>query len=227
MKRRCFSVVSDVLPSVVHVRARRLASRDVCSILPQQIGAENVLAALQRLAAGEFPKQSRPKVQPVGWAEAQGVSLGLVSGRGTANCVQLSRGTRLLLDLTRLLCRFMRQHAPRFPFTSIQVNRGFAAREHVDLNNLGPSWIYALGDFEGGELWVHDPRASGADARLPWALPRRARSLAALRLEADALHHAHSVRRALLRRFLFAGPPLARVRCGEGRRAGTGLPAAA
>ncbi|CAE8641287.1 unnamed protein product [Polarella glacialis] len=53
----------------------------------------------------------------------------------------------------------MRQHQPSFAFTSIQVNYGFASREHVDLNNEGPSWIHALGDYEGGELWVEDPAA--------------------------------------------------------------------
>lgn len=42
--------------------------------------------------------------------------------------------------------------------TSIQLNRNYAAREHVDGNNLGPSWLIAAGDWkDGGELWVEDP----------------------------------------------------------------------
>jgi len=43
--------------------------------------------------------------------------------------------------------------------TSIQMNRNYAAREHVDSNNRGPSWIIALGSWtNGGELWVEDPK---------------------------------------------------------------------
>ena len=28
---------------------------------------------------------------------------------------------------------------------------------HVDANNVGTSYIVALGSFDGGELWVADP----------------------------------------------------------------------
>merc|ERR1719235_1130988 len=32
----------------------------------------------------------------------------------------------------------------------------YAARPHVDANNLGQSLIVGLGEYQGGELWVHD-----------------------------------------------------------------------
>eukprot|EP00439_Symbiodinium_sp_Y106_P086235 s163_g32.t1 len=41
--------------------------------------------------------------------------------------------------------------------TEIQLNKNYNARLHVDKNNSGPSWIVALGEFSGGELWVYDP----------------------------------------------------------------------
>jgi len=58
--------------------------------------------------------------------------------------------------LTRLLCAFCRKANPSFSFTSIQVNVNYAARAHVDGNNLGPSMITGLGKYKGGALWVHD-----------------------------------------------------------------------
>merc|ERR1712061_825832 len=146
-----------VVDSIAEVRARRLSARDTVGSVPNHVDGVCVLGALRRLAAGEFPKQSRPNVQPVGTSEVHGISLGLVSGRGTSNQVCLSKASRLLPGFTRLLCQFMRQHDPSFEFTSIQVNHGFASREHVDPHTEGPSWIYATGGFEGGELWVEDP----------------------------------------------------------------------
>ena len=48
--------------------------------------------------------------------------------------------------------------SPPFPFTSINVNYGYAAKLHRDSNNVGPSLTKALGEFHGGALkyWEHD-----------------------------------------------------------------------
>ena len=58
--------------------------------------------------------------------------------------------------LVQHLLRFVRERFPDFKFTSIQCNRGYAARQHVDGNNVGPSLTVSLGSFKDGELWVHD-----------------------------------------------------------------------
>jgi len=58
--------------------------------------------------------------------------------------------------LTRLLIGALKVVAPDFPFTSIQLNYKYASRPHVDKNNLGTSFIVGLGDYTGGEMWVHD-----------------------------------------------------------------------
>ena len=36
------------------------------------------------------------------------------------------------------------------------MNYNYAARRHVDSNNLGPSYIIALGSHSGGGLWTAD-----------------------------------------------------------------------
>jgi len=50
----------------------------------------------------------------------------------------------------------MRQRDGDFKYTTIQLNKGYAARLHVDGNNHGPSYIIAMGDFTGGQLWIYD-----------------------------------------------------------------------
>ena len=35
---------------------------------------------------------------------------------------------------------------PRFPHTTVQLNKNYASRPHVDANNLGPSAIIGLGN---------------------------------------------------------------------------------
>jgi len=140
-------------------RARRLAARDASNEIPDFVEPFHIRAALETLAAGEFPKQCRPHVQPVGLSQVSGVSLGLVAAwgnEGDTDVMRVSRSSTLLPELTRLLCRFCRQSHPDFGFTSIQINYGFASREHVDPHNAGLSWIYAIGDYDGGDLWVEN-----------------------------------------------------------------------
>jgi len=55
-----------------------------------------------------------------------------------------------------------------FRYGSIQVNYNYRARKHIDSNNLGPSYIVALGSFEGGQLWTGDRGV--LDCREKWCL---------------------------------------------------------
>ena len=55
-----------------------------------------------------------------------------------------------------------------FRYGSIQVNYNYRARKHIDSNNLGPSYIVALGSFEGGQLWTGDRGI--LDCREKWCL---------------------------------------------------------
>jgi hypothetical protein len=36
------------------------------------------------------------------------------------------------------------------------VNFNYAAKKHVDGNNIGPSYIMSIGDHTGGNLWTAD-----------------------------------------------------------------------
>merc|ERR1711924_396327 len=70
-----------------------------------------------------------------------------------------SRPTVLRPNLTRVLTRFLAQSHPDFRYTTIQLNKDYSARLHVDGNNYGPSFIMAMGKYTGGELWIHDEAA--------------------------------------------------------------------
>jgi hypothetical protein len=48
----------------------------------------------------------------------------------------------------------MKWYDPSFEYTTIQVNKNVVSKPHVDKNNVGPSYVIALGDFTGGNLVV-------------------------------------------------------------------------
>ena len=62
----------------------------------------------------------------------------------------------------------MKMRDPLFQFISIQLNKDYASRLHVGRYNLGPSYLTALGDFTGGELWLEGPTG-----QIPVLLPER------------------------------------------------------
>merc|ERR1719277_2072190 len=93
---------------------------------------------------------------PKGKTYVHGMLFGLYSYGGTMG---VSLASRRHPWLTRLLVGALRAESPDFPFTSIQLNYNYASRPHVDKNNLGTSYIVALGAHSGGDVWVHDAEA--------------------------------------------------------------------
>ena len=55
-----------------------------------------------------------------------------------------------------MLLDFYKQAKPatetNFFNITMQLNRNYSARLHVDKNNHGPSYIIALGEYQGGRL---------------------------------------------------------------------------
>ena len=131
------------------------------------LGAAGLQAILDEL---ELPPSQRHKLIRSG-GKPRGCTLGVTSKRD-GTCV-LANATDLLDSLLpQALNAYFRARAPREArdafVSSIQVNRYDAWRDsatpHVDRNNLGPSWIIAFGEFEGGELWVEGEELDAADA---------------------------------------------------------------
>ena len=83
--------------------------------------------------------------------------------RNRAGKVLLTKITLRHSAVFALLARWIEDDAPEkfgqlFPFTSVNINFGYAARVHRDGNNIGPSMTKSLGSFTGGNLlyWEND-----------------------------------------------------------------------
>ena len=101
---------------------------------------------------------SRQNVMPEGAKFVHSDTLGLLSSYDGS--VLVNNSTKYYPEVPKLMCRWLQDHLPMemrddkqgFAFTSINVNRGYAAKLHRYGNNEGPSFIAAFGDFTGGEL---------------------------------------------------------------------------
>lgn len=116
------------------------------------INAETVLKVLR---ATDIPlNTTRKNVLPDGVDAVRGMLLGFYALAGNIGITDASKSRPWLVQL---LSSFARKSHPDFEFTSIQVNKNYASRPHVDKNNLGESLIIGLGDYTDGDIWVHDP----------------------------------------------------------------------
>lgn len=62
--------------------------------------------------------------------------------------------TKSYPELVVYLNRFLRSRESAFRYTSLQINKDYSSKPHADKNNLGPSRIIGLGNYQGGELWI-------------------------------------------------------------------------
>lgn len=133
-------------------RAEAKAKRHLDSKKP--LTDAEVLDALSELGDEEWPHQDRPNVsaKPV-----RGMMLGAVFVLGGVG-MAASNICENFPHLTKLVTGWVKSSIPHkgFPFSSIQINYCYAAKKHVDGNNLGPSYIRAIGDHTGGALWIAD-----------------------------------------------------------------------
>mmetsp|Transcript_107185 Transcript_107185/g.212772 ORF Transcript_107185/g.212772 Transcript_107185/m.212772 type:complete len:480 (-) Transcript_107185:220-1659(-) len=114
--------------------------------------------------------KARTNVMPRGKSFVHSEMLGLVRIRAFSKYV-VAKSTHKFPLVTRLLCRFLEDNPPkglnhrmRFPYTTVCINRDYAAKRHRDRNNMGMSVVRAFGNFTGGRLryWPDDPGASMA-----------------------------------------------------------------
>ena len=97
---------------------------------------------------------SRYNANPEGETHVMAFPLGLVNAFGLGTRCSIQTGLRP--NQTKLLTDFIKANHPTFNYSTIQFNRGYSAKLHVDGNNEGPSYIIGLGDYTGGELWIMD-----------------------------------------------------------------------
>ena len=143
----CLRLQANALASEILGRGAGVSGPDVLSVLRAWCFKRNA---------------GRRNVIPDGQAWVHSDTLGLIPcWRGDS---KLTMATRLYPDVYKVLCAYLQSMLGRvgvaFDFTSINVNFGYAAKIHRDSNNIGPSMIKALGDFDGGRLRIWDDDGS-------------------------------------------------------------------
>ena len=138
--------------ATVHKSLSRANARAAEALEAGDVTTARVEAILGGL--DEWPTQARPNVSPDEKA-VTGMCLGAVNVLGGVG-MQVSAVSQNFERLTELVTAWTREELPGFPFSSLQVNYNYAAKKHVDGNNIGPSYIVSLGDHSGGGLWVAD-----------------------------------------------------------------------
>ena len=134
----------------VNRRAATLLERD------EPPTAKEVTELFASIGDANWPTQNRPNVG----GTVRGMCLGLVYGLGGQG-FKVSKVSESFGAFTALVTRFIATSLPedargRFTFSSVQINYNYAAKRHVDGNNVGPSYIIALGEHTGGGLWTAD-----------------------------------------------------------------------
>ena len=99
----------------------------------------------------KFPKcYSRPNIAK----NSEMFCLGSVPYRGQKSVGNKTRGdskwNNVYPELYEQLKRMISEFDTNFTYTTIQINKNITSPPHVDKNNVGPSYIIALGDYEGG-----------------------------------------------------------------------------
>tara|TARA_R110002126_G_scaffold185316_3_gene333840 strand:+ start:699 stop:1223 length:525 start_codon:yes stop_codon:yes gene_type:complete len=73
--------------------------------------------------------------------------------REVRDCVKVTQ--EKYQKIYQLACSLALRVVPDFQFTTIQFNKNYQCKKHIDKNNVGVSRIIGLGDYEGGELLIY------------------------------------------------------------------------
>ena len=123
-------------------------SRDQ-ACLDGPISYDKVFEVLESI---RFPWQERKNISD---DDVLGFNLGVTNGRGNGAIVGNAIIEREVL--ADFLGRFIQQHKPEFPYSSIQVNKNVPCNLHVDKNNLGASYIIGVGDYAPVYIGTSNP----------------------------------------------------------------------
>lgn len=126
---------------------------DVAASLGREVTSYEVLEVLRLW--GFRDNYTRQNVMNEGETFIYSDTLGLIPER--TGRILAKEETHRYPSFSKLLCQWLLEQVPRelkgkVSFTSININKNYAARLHRDGNNIGPSFLKAFGDFKGGKL---------------------------------------------------------------------------
>ena len=147
------NIIDEITPSVRMIKAQTntIALSDNPHMERLQDTLENLTKSLNRIE--DFPTQLRNNYaeKPV-----EGFILGLSRTYDLATQhLRPAAANNRFPEVYMYAQAAMRIHDPCFTYTSIQVNRtGTDVHVHKDAYNKGNSYIIALGEYIGGNLWI-------------------------------------------------------------------------
>lgn len=120
----------------------------------------HIMCVYEELENTKFPKTSSRK--NISDKPIEAFVLGKVNYRGQETLGYRTKGPsrynkkfpKLYSLLKKCFAEFIHQYDPDFKYTTIQLNKNVVSPPHVDKNNVGPSYIIAIGNYTGGELFV-------------------------------------------------------------------------
>lgn len=135
-------------------KSRRVSDADVTQVLEWWGFARNA---------------NRINVMQEGESWVHSDTLGLLRDR--CGDIHLTKSTVTYPEVVTLINKWLSDRLPKdvqpFVWTSLNVNKNYAAYIHRDGNNFGPSMISAFGDFTGGNLnYFPDDDGKGDPAKL-------------------------------------------------------------
>ena len=105
----------------------------------------------------KFPKNKTRK-NVAGDLPTEAFALGTVNYRGQKSLGGKTQGpskwNKKFPELFEIIQNLAKNEIPDFEYTTVQINKNILSLPHIDKNNVGESYIVALGDFEGGELVI-------------------------------------------------------------------------
>ena len=114
-------------------------SHDICELLLNYL--DKITITLNKNKMG--------RAQSFG--EHRSITLGIVKSRRTRR-YGLSRLTHKFPELFKLLTDISMQYFPEYEFNAIHVNKNVVCPPHIDKNNIGPSIIFSIGNYQGCDL---------------------------------------------------------------------------
>ena len=119
--------------------------------------AKAILKVLEAITDKEWQSTSRANVRPSGERTSLQKTLGLVTHAHFRGIPMPTTDTYRYRRLTQMILEYARRvTGENFEATSIQLTKDLKSKPHKDANNRGPSLIFGLGDWTGGETFVQE-----------------------------------------------------------------------
>ena len=125
----------------------------------EDINAMDLQDAIDIVQRHSLPKaRSRTNITTDSYTP-QGRLFGAFTTRGEGITQATYRYPKVVIAIHRIALE-RGKDAETEGYLSAQLNRASALPVHKDKNNHGLSWLIALGDFDGGRLWLENPLGS-------------------------------------------------------------------